>query len=139
MAEIIQQRYQVEQVEYNREYGYPEDDIDHKGQGYSFPCDKNGEIFYDKLSLPGSENLLRCLTLVEAGVLLDLGRQEDKWTYWVPAIAKCECGNQFELNSTWLNTCDKCHGDHDGNGHRLAPREAWGEETDEHWTDLVNL
>ncbi len=51
----------------------------------------------------------------------------------IPAIGKCSCGEEVIL-SGFTNTCE-CGIDYDINGHRLAPRSQWGEETGEHWSD----
>jgi hypothetical protein len=63
----------------------------------------------------------------------------DQLTIRIPAIARCHCGAQLELASSWLNTCVSCGRDYDGSGTALAPRHHWGEETGEHWADLVAL
>jgi hypothetical protein len=60
-------------------------------------------------------------------------------TIRTPAIARCHCGARLELATSWLNTCDACGRDYDGSGAGLAPRHHWGEETGEHWADLVAL
>ncbi len=52
------------------------------------------------------------------------------------AIGQCnECPRQVEL-SYHTNTCE-CGADYNGWGQQLAPREQWGEETGEHWTDCI--
>jgi len=52
-----------------------------------------------------------------------------------PAIGRCDCGEEIVLHSRMTNTCNACGADYNWNGTRLAPREQWGEETGEHWTD----
>lgn len=52
----------------------------------------------------------------------------------VPAIGRCDCGRNVVL-ANFTNTCD-CGRDYNWNGSLLAPREQWGEETGEHWSDI---
>lgn len=49
------------------------------------------------------------------------------------AVLRCHCGRQVHLWS-FTNTCD-CGSDYNMSGSLLAPREQWGEETGEHWTE----
>ena len=35
------------------------------------------------------------------------------------------------------NTCATCDADYNSSGQRLAPREFWGEETGEHWSECL--
>lgn len=51
-------------------------------------------------------------------------------------LVKCDCGREVEC-SGFTSTCD-CGLDYNGSGQQLAPREQWGEETGEHWTDIIN-
>ena len=55
-----------------------------------------------------------------------------------PAVGLCPCGQEVELGG-FTNTCDNCGTDYNWAGQALAPRECWGEETGEHWTDLIDL
>lgn len=49
------------------------------------------------------------------------------------AIGECSCGRQVTLSS-FTNECD-CGIDYNFAGQKLAPREQWGEETGEHWSE----
>jgi hypothetical protein len=52
-------------------------------------------------------------------------------------IVRCEC-NLFNIECyDFTNTCDHCGADYNFAGQRLAPREQWGEETGEHWSECV--
>lgn len=53
-----------------------------------------------------------------------------------PKIIQC-CGQSLALPD-FTNTCPHCDTDYNSFGQRLAPRSQWGEETGEHWTDIVN-
>lgn len=48
-------------------------------------------------------------------------------------IVVCECGEMVHCTK-FTNTC-VCGKDYNFAGDLLAPREQWGEETGEHWTD----
>jgi len=37
----------------------------------------------------------------------------------------------------FTNTCPTCNADYNWAGQRLAPREDWGWETGEHWTECL--
>lgn len=51
-------------------------------------------------------------------------------------IVECDCGEEIEC-SRFTNTCYECRIDYNDSGDQLAPREHWGEETGESWTDIV--
>lgn len=53
----------------------------------------------------------------------------------VRGVITC-CGDELILRN-FTNTCGHCSADYDQSGDRLAPREQWGEETDEHWSECV--
>ncbi len=44
------------------------------------------------------------------------------------------CGEDIVCRD-FTQTCPHCEADYNMSGHRLAPREQWGEETGEHWSD----
>ncbi len=46
------------------------------------------------------------------------------------------CGRELPL-ARFTNTCDRCGCMWNQSGQSLAPVEHWGEETGEHWSDLV--
>ena len=48
---------------------------------------------------------------------------------------KC-CGHWLDCGR-FTNTCNACGADYNSAGQLLAPREQWGEETGEHWTECV--
>jgi hypothetical protein len=52
-----------------------------------------------------------------------------------PAVWECDCGEEL-FCCDFTNTCDGCGADYNWNGTRLAPREQWGEETGEHWSEI---
>ena len=51
------------------------------------------------------------------------------------AVGKCFCGKEVLLEGfTCLCECGR---DYNSSGQLLAPREHWGEETGEHWTECL--
>ena len=106
------------------------------GAGFSFPCDEDGTPNWDGYGdrPEALANLRGCLCgefdVVYEGVI------KDEWSWRVPASGRCHCGKYVEL-ARFTNTCDGCGADYNGSGQELAPREQWGEETGEHWTDCI--
>ena len=54
-----------------------------------------------------------------------------------PTIIEC-CGEQIQCWN-FTNTCDICGADYNWAGQRLAPRSQWGEETGEHWSEIIDI
>jgi hypothetical protein len=124
-------------VEYRLEW----DSADDPCYGWTFPCDANGHVDESALQPQGLDTLRKCRAgsgLYGQGVVF-VGVRRYTRTFLIPAIARCHFGARLELASSWLNTCDVCGRDYDGSGTALAPRHHWGEETGEHWADLVAL
>lgn len=65
--------------------------------------------------------------------IYDMGVMDFHHTHKEPAIGLCDCGCEVSLGG-FTNTCE-CGADYNWSGQRLAPRECWGEETGEHWTE----
>ena len=55
-----------------------------------------------------------------------------------PAIGECDVCQRPVRLEYFTNSCE-CGADYNTFGQRLAPREQWGHETGEHWTDLLHL
>lgn len=100
--------------------------------GFSFPCSKDGEVF--NLSPEGSANYSRCLTQVD---VIDLGIARNERYEKIPAQGLCVCGETVTLGR-WTCSCD-CGRDYNSAGQELAPREQWGEETGETYSDLQSV
>ena len=57
---------------------------------------------------------------------------------WEPGLLRCDCGAEIEMGGPGEDVeCDQCGREFNSGGQELAPREHWGEETGEHWTDIV--
>lgn len=59
--------------------------------------------------------------------------EDDFWKMLKSPYLKCVCGKMVECSS-FTNTCH-CGRDYNSSGTELAPRDQWGCETGEHWTD----
>lgn len=107
------------------------DRIDSPGSGFGFECDEKGYVDTSKLNPAALENYNACL----AGTNGTKRKGVREWPYsvWVPSVGECDCGAHIELRN-FTNTC-RCGRDYNGSGQLLAPREQWGEETGEHWTE----
>lgn len=127
---IVQHSKHVTSVTYDRVFSY---DPDCFTAGFGFPCDVSGEVLEPSNNC-AKDNYRKCLTgEVDGHRVYDLGVKRYEHTYLEPAIGLCECGEEVELRN-FTNTCE-CGADYNTSGQRLAPREYWGEETGEHWTD----
>lgn len=91
MSEIIKESW----VEHFEEYSYCYHWVDDPHSGFSFPCDKQGNIDRTKLHPCAIENLDMCLNnpdkLVDDGVV-DYSRD-----YRHAPTLHCDCGCEFEL------------------------------------------
>jgi hypothetical protein len=47
------------------------------------------------------------------------------------------CCGEWLSCERFTTTCTHCAADYNMSGARLAPREQWGEETGEHWTECI--
>lgn len=127
---VIEESKLIEGTYYEMCFWY----ADHKGTwGFSFECDKKGNLLPFK-NEDAEANYHKCLTGDVNGhkVLPGVIRDTD-YSYYTKTVAKCHCGSKIVL-ANFTNTCD-CGRDYNSSGQELAPREQWGEETGEHWSD----
>lgn len=129
MAQIIKERERVHNVEYELYYEWN----DTPGAGFGFNCNEHGHLL-PTLQPAGRENFIGCIT-GEYDVTYH-GIRERSWSYTNAAELKCDCGEIVHL-SGFTNTCDGCDADYNMSGQLLAPRDQWGEETGEHWSDCL--
>jgi hypothetical protein len=50
-------------------------------------------------------------------------------------VKEVRCCGQWLRCDRFTVTCDGCGTDYNQSGQALAPREFWGEETGEHWSE----
>jgi len=128
---IISHSNYVDIVTYHRTFSRTEDRFT---GGFSFDCDKEGNVDVAKLQPCALNSWTQCLSgSVDGETLYDLGIETHTSHRRVAAVGKCECKLHVVL-SNFTNTCD-CGRDYNSGGQLLAAREQWGEETGEHWTE----
>lgn len=95
--------------------------------GFSFDCDRSGNVDESKLAPEGLANFRNC----EAGAFPHLHRfvdsHEERRT--TPAVIRCQCGKPLTLCDS--ETVCNCGREFNLCGQLLAPRSQWGEETGE--------
>lgn len=119
--EIISKRRAVKVENWARDFTWNTE----SGAGFSFPCDRQGNLLMDKIPSTGRGNLQGCLSGE-----YDVTPQSVKdysHTYYEPACGKCDCGRIVELFDPMTNTCD-CGLEYNCVGQLLAPRSQWGDE-----------
>jgi len=128
---LTTRRELVEHVAYVRSFHWRDD----PGAGFSFDCDESGAIDRAALYPEAIENLDKCLD--GSFDVVDDGVEKREWQHWEPAQGRCPCGEIVYLDH-FTNTC-RCGRDYDSSGNELAPRDQWGEETGEHWADILRI
>jgi hypothetical protein len=103
------------------------------GSGFGFACEPDGTPIFTHPAQ--RESWAQAQREVAAGTMTDKGVVVHRWTAREPAIGRCECGREVVLHG-FTNPCD-CGRDYNWAGQLLAPRQQWGEETGEHWTECV--
>jgi len=124
---IIKRSEFITDISYSRFYEWP----DCPGAGFGFDCDKDGNIDESQLTEIKKQSLAKAREKC-----IDRGVQVYNNSYREPAIGLCECGEEVVLHG-FTNTCENCNRDYNSAGQELAPREQWGYETGEHWTDCI--
>jgi hypothetical protein len=120
----IVRRRQMVQVE-RYALGFEWNDM--PGAGFSFPCDKQGNILQNEMCPEAWQNLEGCLSGEYA--VISQGVKDYSYTYWEPAQGRCSCGEMVELLD-FTNTCS-CGFEYNLCGQLLAPRSQWIEPWDE--------
>lgn len=123
---IIRERQHVTETYYRREFLWKND----SGAGFSFDVDTDGNLL--NMNPAAQENYNNCINGTYD--VIDYGVQKHTHSYWDCAVGKCSCGEEVYLQG-FTNTCDNCGADYNMSGQLLSPREQWGEETGEHWTE----
>lgn len=127
--EIIKQRERVEVESYMLCFSWK----DSPGSGFSFPCDKEGNV--ESMNPDAQDNLDKCLNGTYD--VIAKGVENYSYSYTSPKIGKCHCGREVQLDH-FTNTCD-CGADYNSSGSLLAPRSQWGEETGESLGDILRI
>lgn len=124
--EIITRSKYVQETEYRLYFEYQ----DIKGGGYSFKCTPEGRVFDTE-----HPSYKACLTGTINGHKMKAPVVERyDHAYTEPAVGRCDCGRKVTLQGF---TCPcECGLEYNSGGQLLAPREQWGEETGEHWSEF---
>lgn len=127
---IVSHKRRVEEVEYYIFYEY----VEELDAGFMFPCNQDGEINFNELPKEALENYEKCESEEYEVVYQGLRRMVNR--YWEDAIGECSCGELVTL-STNSNQCLKCKAWYNSGGQQLSDPREWGEETGEHYTDIL--
>jgi len=122
--EIIQKSQRVQVERYALDYEWN----DTPGAGFSFPCDKDGNLLMDEIPETARENLNKCLN-GEYPVKAE-GVKDYSYSYFQAAIGKCICSRLVTLDDALTNTCEGCQREYNMSGQLLAPRSQWEEVWD---------
>lgn len=113
MAKIIQESEIIKGTEYFHNFDY-------HGQincGFSFPCDKDGNILADNMATVGIDNYNKCIN--GTFDMVDRGVQSNAYVYREPAVAECEvCESDVALVDAMSNYCD-CGAEYNLSGQRV--------------------
>lgn len=137
----ISPEFGIEVVEYAVHF----DSLTIPGAGYSFTCDKEGNVierYQDQFNQLKNNPRYRYAGVVE---------YSRRWNE--PAVIRCtntikvrrgtkvatyeECGNEVVLDMVMTNTCSRCKADYNSSGSRLAPRSQWGYDTGETASEIL--
>jgi hypothetical protein len=126
---IISHKRLVEEVDYHIFYEW----VEELDAGFMFPCNEHGEIDFDSMSKEALANYEKCDSEEYAVVYRGLQREVNKYTE--PAVGECSCSKPVTL-ATNSNQCE-CGQWYNAMGQQLTDPKEWGEETDEHYTDIL--
>lgn len=97
------------------------------GAGYSFDCDKFGEVQTEDLSKSAKKTFKECLSRYGHPKVTEI-----RSSYRQPALGECECGRTVALEDPLTNECE-CGRLYNMAGHELAPRSLWEENYDDEY------
>ena len=122
MFTIIKERTRKEETYYT--YDFDRGD----GSGYTFPCDKNGNVDKNLIHKEAYENFLRCKS--KENEFEWAGVKKHKDSYIEPAYGRCDCGEEFELINQYMGACEcpKCGQWYNIWGQALVNPKYWEEE-----------
>lgn len=128
---ILQERRVEEVYSYFIEYRWRDD----LGAGFWFDCNQDGDINFNDMSEAALENYEKCESGEYDVEYMGLQRSVNRIVH--PRIGKCSCGAEIELEN-FTNRC-KCGQYYNWCGQSLKDPEHWGEETGEHYLDILRI
>ena len=109
---------------------------DGHGSGFSFPCNRNGDVFTAEMSECARENLQFCLEHPEK---FEVWNEVERWehTYTEPAHGICTCGAEVYLYDEYYGACEceNCGRWYNMFGQELLPPDQWEKDPseEEYW------
>lgn len=120
ITKIIAERHRVDVKAYCRRFQligeYP-------GNGFSFPCTKDGELIKDEHYESRKKNYDYCLAHPEK--VEDCGIRDDSYHYMEPTRALCSCGEVLMLDGD--TKCPGCGQWYNLSGQALKHPSEWGD------------
>ena len=117
--QIIRPSQIVECVVHHRAFARVRD----PGSGFRFECDAEGVI-------ADAAQAAHAVLLATDPEYRDIGVTECTWTDREPAVGRCVCGGEVDLDR-FTCECD-CGRLYNSSGQELSDPSGWGEETGEH-------
>lgn len=127
--EIIRERERILDVSYELSYRYK----DIPSAGFSFPCDKWGIVDTCSMHPAGLHNYARCLDMDNPYNVVCEGVITRRHAYTQPAVGRCRCGGEVELDDPLWNQCALCGAGYNSSGQALSDPADW-EEADRYDT-----
>ena len=126
IVKIISERHREKAISFRRDFQLIGD---YPGNGFSFPCKKNGELIVDEFYEHWKPNYDYCINHPQK--YKDCGVVDESWWYTEPAHALCSCGEEIILDGD--TQCPDCGQWYNGSGQSLKDPSEWYE--DEDWGD----
>lgn len=98
---------------------------DGRGNGFAFPCDKEGKLL-DDVTPQAASNYHRCLQHPEMFTRFNKVIETER-SYKENAHGTCDCGESVELYNQYMGTCQcpRCGQWYNLFGQKLLPPEEW--------------
>lgn len=122
-CEIIRERERVEEIYWTVDFD------DGYGNGFTFPANENGTVAIDKMADCAVDNYNWCLQHPERFERFNK-LLKHKYSYMQPALARCICGEEFELVDRYMGSCEcpNCRRIFNLYGQELKPYEYWEDD-----------
>jgi hypothetical protein len=103
------------------------------GAGFSFDCDRQGNVLPNDLNPDHWETLAACQSgSIDGRAIHCAGVKDYSSDVAVPAVGRCSsCGRAVELFDPLTNACEGCGALYNGFGQELAPQSQWEETWDQ--------
>lgn len=121
MADIIRPAHREHISKKRLEYRYRDD----PEVGFSFDWEDEKPVFKNPAAKKNYEWCRQHPEEVEC-----LGVITEEWSCWIPALARCECGKEINLEDRYYgcSQCPHCGRWHAIGGYEVNPPEKWEED-----------